>query len=91
MENNEKISITVGVSDIAKQVLAEMQGERRFIRTIAEFLTAKETADFLNVDPSTLARWDKSGYFKPIRIGSRKMYRIEDIEKILQGKNEKQK
>ena len=85
MENNEKITITVGVKDIAKQVLAEMQGEKKFIRTIAEFLTARETADFLKIDPSTLARWGKSNYLVPVRIGSRKMYRIEDLEAILAG------
>ena len=85
MENNEKVTITVGVSDIAKQVLAEMQGEKKFVRTIAEFLTARETADFLKIDPSTLIRWSKSNYLVPVRIGSRKMYRIEDLEAILAG------
>ena len=84
MENN--VTFTVGVSDIAKQVIAEMEGQKKLIRTIADFLTSKETAEFLKVDPSTLIRWNKSGYLVPVRVGSRKMYRIEDLEAILQGK-----
>ena len=62
------------------------EGEKKLIRTIAEFLTAKETAEFLKISPSSLIRWNKSGYLVPVRVGSRKMYRIEDLEAILQGK-----
>ena len=84
MENN--VTITVGVSDIAKQVIAEMEGQKKLIRTIAEFLTAKETAEFLKVDISSLYRFEKSGYLMPIRVGKKRLYRIEDLENILQGK-----
>lgn len=84
MENN--VSFTVGVSDIAKQVIAEMEGQKKLIRTIAEFLTAKETAEFLKVDISSLYRFEKTGYLVPIRVGKKRLYRIEDLENILQGK-----
>lgn len=84
MENN--VTITVGVSDIAKQVIAEMEGQKKLIRTIAEFLTAKETAEFLKVDISSLYRFEKTGYLVPIRVGKKRLYRIEDLENILQGK-----
>ena len=91
MENDEKVTITVGVSDIAKQVLAGMQGEGKKFKTITDFRKARETADFLNIDPSTLARWEKSGYLIPVRIGGRKMYRVEDIEAILNGEKKNPK
>ena len=84
MENN--VTFTVGVSDIAKQVIAEMEGQKKLIRTIAEFLTAKETAEFLKVDISSLYRFEKTGYLVPIRVGKKRLYRIEDLENILQGK-----
>ena len=84
MENN--VSFTVGVSDIAKQVIAEMEGQKKLIRTIAGFLTAKETAEFLKVDISSLYRFEKTGYLVPIRVGKKRLYRIEDLENILQGK-----
>jgi hypothetical protein len=84
MENN--VTFTVGVSDIAKQVIAEMEGQKKLIRTIAEFLTAKETAEFLKVDISSLYRFEKTGYLVPVRVGKKRLYRIEDLENILQGK-----
>ena len=80
MENN--VTFTVGVSDIAKQVIAEMEGQKKLIRTIAEFLTAKETAEFLKVDISSLYRFEKTGYLVPVRVGKKRLYRIEDLEKI---------
>ena len=84
MENN--VTFTVGVSDIAKQVIAEMEGQKKLIRNIAEFLTAKETAEFLKVDISSLYRFEKTGYLVPVRVGKKRLYRIEDLENILQGK-----
>ena len=77
-------NLTITVEENGQVKVTE--GEKKLIRTIAEFLTAKETAEFLKVDPSTLIRWSKSGYLVPVRVGSRKMYRIEDLEAILAGK-----
>lgn len=49
------------------------------------YLTAKETADKLDVDLSTLWRWDKSGYLKKIKIGKCVKYRLNDIHKLMEG------
>ena len=77
-------NLTITVEENGQVKVTE--GEKKLIRTIAEFLTAKETAEFLKISPSTLIRWNKSGYLTPVRVGSRKMYRIEDLEAILAGK-----
>lgn len=91
-KQTEKVVIEIGVSEITKRVISEIQEQRKFNKSIdEEFLTANQTADFLKVDKSSLWRFEKSGYLVPVRVGSKRLYRIEDIEKILQGKNEKQK
>ena len=51
-----------------------------------EYLTISDTCRKLDVDRSTLWRWAKSGYLKPIEIGGKRKYRASDIEKILRGK-----
>ena len=94
-KHTEKVVIEIGVSDIAKRVLSvirEQQQRQQPEKTIKdEFLTANQTADFLNVTLNTLYRWEKRGYLVPTRIGARRLYRIEDLNKILQSKNETQK
>lgn len=51
-----------------------------------EYITISEASKKLDVDRSTLWRWAKSGYLKPIEIGGKRKYRASDIEKILGGK-----
>lgn len=48
-------------------------------------LTANEVAELLNVDKSTLWRWEKSEYLKPIRIGSKIRYKQSEVELIKRG------
>lgn len=43
-------------------------------------LKREHTAARLGVDLSTLWRWDRSGYLKPVRIGRSVYYRLSDIE-----------
>ena len=47
------------------------------------YLSPKKTAEQLEVDPSTLWRWDKQNYLKPIQLGGKRRYRKSDIDKIL--------
>lgn len=49
------------------------------------YLTAKETADKLGVDLSTLWRWHKSGYLKKIKIGNAIRYRQSDVLNLMEG------
>ena len=89
---NEKVTITIGVADIAKRVLTEIQEQGKITKTVNdEHLTAKQTADFLKVDVSSLWRFEKSGYLVPVRIGSKRMYKISDLEAILKGEKIKPK
>ena len=49
------------------------------------YLSARETADKLGVDVSTLWRWNKSGYLKKIKVGNKTRYRESDIIKLMEG------
>jgi len=48
-------------------------------------------AKILNVHPTTLRRWDKSGKLKALRVGTRRgvgerRYRREDINELITSK-----
>lgn len=49
-----------------------------------ELLSIEQTATKMGVTKSTLWRWEKTGYLKPIRLGAKPKYRISDIHKIMQ-------
>lgn len=91
-KQTEKVVIEIGVSEITKRVISEIQEQRKFNKSIdEEFLTANQTADFLKVDKSSLWRFEKSGYLVPVRVGSKRMYRISDLEAILNGEKKNPK
>ena len=50
-----------------------------------QYLTRKGTAERFKVDLSTLWRWDKEGYLKPVAIGGKRRYKLSDVERILKG------
>ncbi|MBO4570457.1 MAG: helix-turn-helix domain-containing protein [Bacteroidales bacterium] len=59
-------------------------------REIAEkraitYLTRDAVLEKLSVAPSTLWRWQKSGYLVPVKVGGENRYRSTDIDKILEG------
>ena len=83
---NEKVTISIGVADIVKRVLTEIQDQGTFTKTTDDNLvTAKRASRIVEVTNNTLYRWEKSGYLLPIRIGSKRMYKVSDLEAILNG------
>ena len=49
------------------------------------YLTAEETAKRLQVDRSTLWRWNKEGYLVSAKVGSKVRYKLSDVERIQKG------
>jgi hypothetical protein len=45
-----------------------------------------QVSKILNVDKSTLWRWNKSNYLKPIEVGGKRRYRMSDINNLLNSK-----
>lgn len=52
-------------------------------------LTKEETKQRLGVCDATLWHWDKKGYLKPVKVGSKVKYRESDVNKILGVQNKK--
>ena len=52
-----------------------------------QYITIKEASKILGVTPLTLRNWDKNGRLKANRhpINNYRVYKMEDIEKVLNG------
>ena len=51
-------------------------------------VSRKACAMRLNVDPSTLWRWNRNGYLKQVKIAGRSWYDEESIRRIERGERE---
>ncbi len=47
------------------------------------YLTTAQASNKLNVNRSTLWRWDRDNYLKSVKVGKKTLYRLSDVEKIL--------
>lgn len=68
------------ISEYKKELEAEIIAQKA-----ESFLTRLETCDFLKVDQSTLFRYAKRGYLNPIEMGGRRLYKMSDLKRILNG------
>lgn len=56
--------------------------EYQFIKkSQEEYLTSNQVCEFLKINTTTLWRWEKKEYLKPIYIGGKKRYSRSAIEK----------
>ena len=90
------MSVTIRLGDLleANEALARrVREETMALRSVDEDeLVPKEVARVRllgGVDPSTLWRWEKVGYLKPVRIGVKVFYRRGDIARLTDRKEEK--
>ena len=89
LESGANVSFTITAMDL-KEFLFEVAEEQAQTKSTVpaqpeKYLTAQETADKLDVDVSTLWRWDKSGYLKKIKVGRKIQYRESDVLKLMEG------
>lgn len=47
--------------------------------SLIRIMTRDETAEFLRVHPSTVTRYAKSGELKSFKLGSRRLFKYEDV------------
>jgi hypothetical protein len=98
MELNEILaqqSITIALTgqqlnEFAAQILS---GARAIYETKQQpetYLSRKKASEMLEVDLSTLWRWNREGYLCTVAVGGKRRYKMSDIQRILkqEGGNE---
>lgn len=89
-----ELNITVRVGELLEMAeylvkLTRKELEQQITDVNTEtYPSPDQVAKILNIDKSTLWRWGKRGYLKPIEVGGKRRYRMSDIKGILEeGKN----
>ena len=86
------MSVTVRLGDLleANEALARKVREEAEARTAPKnsyrLIPKDELVRMLNVDPSTLWRWENEyGYLQPVRFGRKVFYRESDVAAIIEA------
>lgn len=92
LSSGSNVTIAVSVQDLeewTKHLISEAKREltqEAKANDSKSYLTAKEVCEKLSIDPSTLWRWDKKDYLKPIIVGGHRRYDKADVTEILKAK-----
>ena len=85
-EQNITISVTgEQLSEFATQILNGARGIYEKVEEPEKYLTRKQAAQMLDVDLSTLWRWNNEKYLQTVEIGGKRRYKLSDVERILKG------
>ena len=91
LKTDANFNVTIGINDLKewhKEVIAETRRELEevVISDKAEsYPTVKQVAEMLNVDASTLWRWNKKGYLKTIEFGGGRRYKMSEVKALMNG------
>lgn len=88
MQTGANVQLVINALDLKEAFLqwnAEVKQSKPAEAKEESYLSAKETADKLGVDISTLWRWNRSGYLKKIKVGNKTRYRESDVLKLMEG------
>lgn len=92
LNNGATVTLAINLDDLKKfhslvledtinnleQVISEKNSERNVSKNRAK--------EILDVNDSTLWRWEKRGLLKKIKVGGKVFYKMTDIQKLLTGK-----
>lgn len=87
--NKHNLSVNISFDDLQKivnYIISETRNElaQSVVDEKSEtYLTAKQTSEKLDVDLTTLWRWEKQGILLPVRAGKKRRYKMSDIRSML--------
>jgi hypothetical protein len=71
------------LNEFAEQILSGARAIYETKEQPEQYLTRRQTAEMLDVDLSTLWRWNNENYLCSIEIGGKRRYKLSEVNKIL--------
>jgi excisionase family DNA binding protein len=91
LSDNANLNITINAGQLIEAIDYCINRTRKELEqqindaNTETYPSIEQVANILNVDKSTLWRWNKSGYLCPVSVGGKRRYRMSDVKKILEG------
>lgn len=89
LKTGKNITVSIGIEDLKewhKEVIADTRRELEEIVLTDKaetYPTPKQVSKMLNVDLTTLWRWNKKGYLKTIEFGGGRRYKMSEVKAII--------
>ncbi len=91
LQESGNITIAVSLIDLKQFAVDIIESTKRELEDVViadkaeTYPSPKRVCEILDVDASTLWRWNKRGYLCPAEVGGKRRYRMSDVNAILNG------
>lgn len=93
LSENSNLNITINAGQLIEAINYCVNKTRKELEqqitdaNTETYPSPKRVSEILDVDLSTLFRWNKKGYLCHIEVGGKRRYRSSDVNAILNGGN----
>lgn len=91
LKTGVNLTVSIGIDDLREWQKETIENTKReleeaVISDKAEtYPTPKQVSQILNVDLTTLWRWNRKGYLVPMEIGGKRRYKMSEVKTLLSG------
>ena len=91
LQESGNITIAVSLTDLKQFAVEIIESTKRELEDVViadkaeTYPSPKRVCEILDVDASTLWRWNKRGYLCPAEVGGKRRYKMSDVNAILNG------
>jgi hypothetical protein len=91
LKTEANFNVTIGINDLRQwhnEVISSTKKELEEVilsDKMETYPTPKQVSEILNVDTTTLWRWNKKGYLKTIEFGGGRRYKMSEVKALLNG------
>ena len=91
IESGTNFTVSIGINDLRewhKEVISSTKKElEKIVLTdkAESYPTVKQVSEMLNVNPTTLWRWNRKGYLKTIEFGGGRRYKMSEVKALMNG------
>ena len=91
LQESGNVTIAVSLVDLKQFAVDIIESTKRELEDVViadkaeTYPSPKRVCEILDVDASTLWRWNKRGYLCPAEVGGKRRYRMSDVNAILNG------
>ena len=91
VQESGNVTIAFSLVDLKQFAVDIIESTKRELEDVViadkaeTYPSPKRVCEILDVDASTLWRWNKRGYLCPAEVGGKRRYRMSDVNAILNG------
>lgn len=95
LKTGVNLTVSISINDLREWQKEAIEITKRELEEavisdkVETYPTPKQVGEILQVDLTTLWRWNKKGYLVPLEIGGKRRYKMSEVKALMNGRRGK--